>query len=162
MDWRPARVRVGTGGRPHGVGGAFRVNSPCGWWEFPAGSDLLVDGVERRVASSSGHADGPIVRLEGVDDRDGAAALVGAALELPREAVPEPEEDAYFRYDLVGCAVYAGERLLGQVREVEEGVAHDLLLLDDEAGTRIPFVAELVPGVDIAGRRLDVAEWLAE
>ena len=160
MEWRPARVRVGTAGRPHGVRGAFRVSSPCGWWGFPAGSALLVGGVERRVAASSGTPEQPIVHLEGADDRDAAAALAGAALELPREAVPEPEDDSYFRYDLVGCAVYAGERLLGRVREVEEGVAHDILLLDDEAETRIPFVAELVPDVDVRGRRLHVAEWL--
>ena len=45
---------------------------------------------------------------------------------------------------------------------MEDGVAHDLLVLDDEAGTRIPFVGELVPGVDVPGRRLEVAAWFGE
>jgi 16S rRNA processing protein RimM len=161
VEWRPARVRVGTAGRAHGIYGAFRVTSPCGWWDFPAGSTVLLEGVERRVRSSSGTAEQRIVHLEGVDDRDAATALGGAALELPRESVPEPEDDAYFHFDLVGCAAYAGERMVGRVKAVEEGVAHDILVLDDEAETRIPFVSELVPGVDVPGRRLELADWLA-
>ena len=28
-----------------------------------------------------------------------------AALELPRDQVPEPDDDAYFRFDLVGCTL---------------------------------------------------------
>lgn len=160
--WRPARVRVGTVGRPHGVHGAFHVSGPCGWWDFPAGSVLLLDGAERRVESVAGAAERPIVRLDGLDDRDAATALTGSVLELPGAALPEPEEDSWFRFDLVGCEVFAGARRLGRVASVEDGVAHDVLLLDDEAGTRIPFVGELVPGVDVPGRRLDVAEWLGE
>ena len=49
----------------------------------------------------------PIVRLEGVADREDAEALRGAALELPVERLPEPEEDAFFVFDLVGCEVVA-------------------------------------------------------
>jgi len=160
--WRPARVRVGTVGRPHGVHGAFRVSGPCGWWDFPAGSVLLLHGEPRRVATRAGDDEHPIVHLEGIQDRDAAAALGGSALELPGDAVPEPEEDAWFHFDLVGCEVFAGERRLGRVAAVEEGVAHDLLVLDDEAVTRIPFVGELVPGVDVPGRRLEVAAWFGE
>jgi 16S rRNA processing protein RimM len=160
--WRPARVRVGTVGRPHGVHGAFHVSGPCGWWDFPAGSTLLLDGDERRIEWVAGEIERPIVRLAGVEGRDAASALTGSVLELPGEAVPEPEEDSWFRFDLVGCEVFAGARRLGRVASVEDGVAHDILLLDDATGTRIPFVAELVPGVDVPGRRLDVAEWLGE
>lgn len=160
MTWRPERLRVGTAGRPHGLHGAFHVNGACGWWAFPAGSVLIVAGAPHRVVASGGTLERPHLRLAGVDDRDAASTLTGAALELLRELVPEPEPDTYFRFDLVGCEVRAGERLLGCVAAVEDGVAHDVLVLDDTAETRIPFVAELVPEVDVTGRRLGVVDWI--
>ena len=150
--WRPERVRVGTVGKPHGLKGAFRVSDPCGWWDFPRGASVLVDGVERVIARSDGDALAPLLALEGADDRTAAEQLRGAALELPRERVPEPDEDAYFRFDLVGCTVERADGTpLGTVDAVEDGVAHDLLVVGD---LRIPFVRAIVPVVDIPARRL--------
>jgi len=45
FPWRPERVRVGTVGKPHGLDGSFRVADPCGWWDFPQNSVVLVNGV---------------------------------------------------------------------------------------------------------------------
>ena len=154
--WRPARVRVGTAGRPHGLDGSFRVADACGWWPFAPGSTLLVDGAERTVAAAKGDESAPVIALDGARDRTAADALRGAVLELPRETLPEPDEDAYFRFDLVGCTlVWPDGRELGVVEAVEDGVAHDLLVVGER---RVPFVAALVPAVDIAGRRMTLAD----
>ncbi len=158
--WRPERVRVGTVGRAHGLEGAFVVEGPCGWYDFRPGSRLLVAGVPAGVRRRGGTEARPLVALEGHDDREAAEALRGSPLELPRAALPPPEEDAYYRFDLVGCTAVAAGRELGRVRDVEDGVAHDVLVLDDAAETRIPFVAALVPVVDVAARRLEVVEGL--
>jgi 16S rRNA processing protein RimM len=111
------------------------------------------------VARSRGDELAPLIGLEGAADRTAAEALRGAALELPRALVPEPDEDAYFRFDLVGCVVEdAAGRPLGRVARVEDGVAHDVLVLDDPAETRLPFVRAVVPTVDVPGRRVALAE----
>lgn len=155
-DWRPERVRVGTIGKPHGLDGSFRVSDPCGWWDFPQGSEVLVDGAPRVVVKSRGDELAPLISLDGAGDRTAAEYLRGAALELPRAAVPEPGDDTYFRFDLVGCAVeLADGTALGRVDAVEDGVAHDYLLVGDH---RIPFVAAIVPTVDIPGRRMGLAD----
>ena len=160
FPWRPERVRVGTVGRPHGLDGAFVVEGPCGWYGFEVGSRLLADGRPTGVRRRAGTDVRPLVALEGHDDRDAAEALRGAALELPRGALPDPEEDSWFRFDLIGCVAVTGDRELGRVADVEDGVAHDVLVLDDPEGTRIPFVAALVPSVDVPGRRIEIVEGL--
>ena len=161
--WRPARVRVGTVGRPHGLHGAFHVSGPCGWWDFPAGSALLVDGGERHIATVAGTPSGPIVQLDGVDDREAAAALTrGRARAAGRRACRSPRRTAGSASTSSAARCSRASGAWAVVAAVEDGVAHDILLLDDEAGTRIPFVGELVPGVDVPGRRLEVVEWLGE
>ncbi len=150
--WRPERVRVGTAGRPHGLDGSFRVSDPCGWWPFRAGSALLVNGEARTVAAAKGDEFAPVIALEGARDRTAAEGLRGAVLEIARDELPEPDPDAYFRFDLVGCTLtWPDGRELGVVEAVEDGVAHDLLVVGDH---RVPFVGAIVPEVDLPGRRM--------
>ena len=40
------------------------------------------------------------------------------------------------------------------VADVEDGVAHDVLLLDSDL--RLPFVEAVVPVVDVEGRRIEI------
>ena len=154
--WRPERVRVGTIGKPHGLDGSFRVADPCGWWDFPKGSMVLVNGSPREVSKSRGDELAPLVQLAGAGDRTSCELLRGAALELTREQIPEPDDDFYFRFDMVGCTVeHADGTMLGTIDAVEDGVAHDQLVVGEH---RIPFVAVIVPTVDIPGRRMVLAE----
>lgn len=154
--WRPERVRVGTIGKPHGLDGSFRVADPCGWWEFPQGSAVLVDGDLRIVSRCRGDELAPLIALEGAVDRTAVELLRGAALELPRADLPEPDEDAYFRFDMIGCTVERADGTpLGVVEAVEDGVAHDQLVVGEH---RIPFVAAIVPVVDIPARRMALVD----
>jgi 16S rRNA processing protein RimM len=151
---RPERVRVGTAGRAHGLDGSVAVEGACGWFGFAPGSHVLVGGVRRRVRRRAGTAERPLVAFDGVDDRAAAEALRGTPLELAGADVPEPEDGAYFRFDLHGCEVFQGDLRLGAVADVEDGVAHDVLLLD--SGLRLPFVEAVVPVVDLAARRMEI------
>ena len=151
---RPDRVRLGTAGKAHGLDGTFTVDAPCGWFAFATGSVVLVDGVAHRIRRRAGTDLRPLVALDGVDSREGAEALRGRPIEIAGTDVPEPEDGAYFRFDLVGCDVFRGDARLGVVADVEDGVAHDVLLLD--SGVRLPFVAAVVPVVDVAARRIEI------
>jgi 16S rRNA processing protein RimM len=151
---RPERVRVGTAGRAHGLDGTVAVEGACGWFPFATGSHVLVAGTRRRIRRRGGTDARPLVAFEGVADRTAAEELRGAPLELAGDDVPAPEEGAYFRFDLVGCEVLQGGARLGAVAAVEDGVAHDVLLLD--SGLRLPFVEAVVPVVDLAARRIEI------
>jgi 16S rRNA processing protein RimM len=151
---RPDRVRLGTAGKAHGLDGTFLVDAPCGWFAFATGSVVLVDGVAHRVRRRAGTDGRPLVALDGIDSREGAEALRGRPIEIDGADLPPAEEGAYFRFDLVGCEVFQGETLLGVVTAVEDGVAHDVLLL--ESDVRLPFVEAVVPVVDIDARRIEI------
>src|ERR1700753_2707551 len=69
-----------------------------------------------------------IGRAKEIATKEEADALRGLLLHVPREALPEPEEDEYYLTDLIGMAVVtpAGETL-GKVKAVHDFGAGDLL-----------------------------------
>ena len=111
-----------------------------------AGTAITVAGRALRVARRAGTDERPIVRLEGVQDRDAAADLRGEPLLV--EAALEEEE--WLAADLTGCRVEG----LGEVARVLDGPSCPLLELDD--GTLVPFVGDAVRSVDTAAKLIVV------
>jgi 16S rRNA processing protein RimM len=110
-----------------------------------------------------------VARIEGVDDRNGAEALKGASLYLPRSAFPKPGSDEYYWVDLIGLSVVNREGLsLGQVRDLMSTGPSSVLVLayeqiTEDGSTRqaermIPFVSAYVDAVDLPSRRITV-DW---
>jgi len=159
--WRPATARLGAVGRPHALDGSFRVDGAVDWHPYAKGTRLLVGGVQHRIVSRIGDDLRPIIRLAGIDTRTAIEALRGAPLEVPTEQVPEPEEDAFWVFDLIGCTVSQEGRDLGVVREVLERPANDVLVVEVPDGgddLLVPFTRDAVPHVDIPGRRLAIRD----
>jgi 16S rRNA processing protein RimM len=153
----PDRLRVGTVGRAQGISGAFRVEGAPAWCPFAPGSELFVGGVARRLRSARREGRRLVLALEGVDGRDAAEALRGEALELDRAQAPEPEPDAFWVSDLVGCRVVCGGDELGVVREVLELPANDVLVVERPGeDLLLPFTRDAIPEVDLEGRRLEL------
>lgn len=85
----------------------------------------------------------------------------GVTLAVPREALPPPEEDAYYVFQLVGLHVTEeGGRELGSVADVAPGLANDVLELD--SGLSLPLVGACVREIDLDGRRIVVAPGFAD
>jgi 16S rRNA processing protein RimM len=162
------RIVVGRLGRPHGLRGEFLV-------------DVRTDVPERRfavgavlgssselfprltVAGSRRHSGRWVVRFEEVVDRTGADAVRGAILTIhPSEvgaAGDDEDDEAWWDSDLVGLAVFdTGGTRLGEVGEVLHPPGGDLLSVrtSEDAEVLVPFVAELVPTVDVPGGRIVV------
>ena len=143
-------------GRPHGIDGSFFVEGASDAPErFARGARLLVDGEPAEVIVSKRGAGGrPVIKL----DRDVAR---GATLAVRREDLPDPDEDAYYVFQLVGLAVEEeGGRELGTVTDVENGPANDAIVLD--SGRLLPLVDACVLEIDLAARRILVARGFAD
>jgi 16S rRNA processing protein RimM len=149
-------VPIGRVGRPHGVDGAFVVEQASeDEQRWRVGASLLVDGeaatitVARRVGGRR-----LAIRL----DRD---VERGAELAIPLSELPEPDEDTYYAFQLVGLAVVEdGGRELGSVRDVHPGPANDALELD--SGLLLPLVEDCILAVDLGERRILVARGFAD
>jgi 16S rRNA processing protein RimM len=150
------RVTIGRVGRPHGLDGAFVVEAASDAAErWAPGSELIAAGEPARVVESKRSGGRLVVRLDRPVDR-------GAALEVDREALPEPEgDDTFYAFELVGLAVdEQGGRRLGHVREVVPGTANDVLQLD--SGIALPFAESCVLDVDLKGRCILVSTGFAD
>lgn len=104
-----------------------------------------------------------VAALEGIVDRDAAAALHRRTIAVPRERLPAAEPGEFYWHDLIGCAVVnrAGEDF-GRVRTLWETGANDVLVVDGERRRLIPFVrGQYVEDVDLAARRI-VVDWHAD
>ncbi|WP_137121840.1 ribosome maturation factor RimM [Segeticoccus rhizosphaerae] len=97
-----------------------------------------------------------LLGFEEASDRTGAEGLRGTRLLAAEEA---DAEDAWYEDDLVGLAVVdVHGHSLGEVTGLESRPAQDLLVLRlaDGRTARVPFVAQLVPEVDVDGGRVVV------
>jgi 16S rRNA processing protein RimM len=148
-------VPVGRVGKPHGLDGSFFVEGASSDEQrFGVGATLYVDGDPARVEGLR-HARGrPVIRLDVKPSR-------GATLAVPRTELPEPDDDAYYVFQLVGLEVVEeGGRLLGRVADVLDYPANDVLELD--SGLSLPLVEACVRKVDVQGGRIVVSSGFAD
>lgn len=115
-----------------------------------------------KVAEGQRHGKSVILRLEGFDDRDQAASLIGAEIGADRSELPEPEEGHYYWSDLTGLkVVHRDGTELGKIKELLATGAHDVMVVEGEQERLIPFVKdEVVLSVDFDERQVNVDwEW---
>ena len=139
---------AGRVGRPHGLDGSFHVEHPG--HPLPAGTEVTIGDRRAEIVRRAGSDARPLIRIEGVDDRDAAQALRGQDVLVPggRE---ELGPDEWYDDDLVGCRVEG----LGEVRAVLHGPSCDVLEVGDRS-VLVPLVRDAVLSVDLAGRRIEV------
>jgi 16S rRNA processing protein RimM len=149
------RVRVGRVGKPHGIQGAFFVEGASEAPErFAKGAELYAAGEPARVVESKRSRGRAVIRLDREVER-------GAPLEVDRDALPPPEEDSYYVFQLVGLEVEEeGGRRLGTVTEVIPAPANDVLELS--SGVALPLVDACVLEIDLDRRLILVAAGFAE
>lgn len=157
------KIQVGVVGAPHGVRGEVRLRSfmaePS---DIGRRGPLLGDTgrpfvvrVVRRIRD-----DMLIARIEGVDDRDAAAALNGTALFMRRADLPAAAEGEFYHADLVGLrALDSAGGVVGQVVAVLNHGGGDLLEVSRNGAPSllVSFTEAFVPVIDIGAGHLTLA-----
>lgn len=122
---------------------------------------------ELKVESLKIHNDVLLAKLAGVNDRDMAFACKGQQVAVPREDLPEPDENEYYWSDLIGLSVKNQQNVdFGKITDVFETGANDVLVVntDKEQGNierLIPFIDQVVIEVNLeAGTML--VDWDAD
>ena len=152
------------------VAGAFGVKGEVRITTFTAeplavrayGKLLREDGAPGLTLLSAREVKGGVVaRVAEVETREQAEALRGLKLHVPRDALPEPDEDEFYLADLIGMSVETSDgQPLGHVRSVRDFGAGDLLEIAPTQGGDawyLPFTREAVPEVRLADRKLIAA-----
>ena len=103
------------------------------------------------------HAKSVLMRMQGYDSRTKIEPLIGADIYTQKSQLRELEEDEFWFGDLVGLTAYTtGGDKIGTISAVIESGNYLLEITAGEKTHLVPFVKELVPIVDIPGRRVEI------
>ena len=151
-------VSIGVVVAPHGVRGTMKVKVIGSGRHLREGVEPLVGGKRYRIVRARPTPKGFLVDLDGVGDRSEVDVLRGEELELDRYQLDELEGEEFYVGDLLGMkASGESDEEFGEVVEVIETPAHEILVLEADDGQRyVPFTLEHVPELDLATGRLVV------
>lgn len=155
------QLRVGRLTKAHGLKGALKLElftddpdkrfTPGAVFTLQVPTSSPWHGKTLTLAELRWYNGQPVGFFEGVADRTGAESLVKAILWIDQDADEADEPDAWYDFQLVGLRALRDGVEVGTVARVEHFPAQDLLVV--KAGERevlVPFVAAIVPSVDIA------------
>ncbi len=142
-------------------------------FQSPSLSLALPDGKRSAVSVEShwmptGRNAGRIVlKFAGIDSISDAETLTGASVDLPHDERLALEDGNYYISDLIGCAMWDGEREVGMVedlhfpadsagRRLADAAAIFVVRRGDGDEVLIPFANEFIQTVDLAARRIEV------
>lgn len=160
MSEAPQQLRVGRLTKAHGLKGALKLElfTDAPDRRFTPGSTFTLQvpttsdwhGKTLTLAELRWYNGQPVGFFEGVTDRIGAESLVKAILWIDQDSEEEPEDDAWYDFQLVGLRALRDGTEVGTVVRVEHFPAQDLLVV--RAGERdvlVPLVSAIVPSVDL-------------
>jgi len=164
-------IVVGRIGKPHGIKGEVSVETRTDEPDrrFAAGAQLKTQNkrpgapgpAHLTVAGSRWHSGRLLVRFEELNDRNAAEEARGTLLSVAFDPDERPEDpDEFYDHQLVGLQVVTTDgREVGTLKEIVHGTAQDLLVIGTEGtDVLVPFVSQLVPQVDVPGRRIVVED----
>lgn len=158
-------VLIGIVVGAHGVKGTCRVRS------FAESPSLFKPG---STLSTHAESSGPVKQLEinwakphtgtvlisfrGITDRSQAEALIGSELYIPKEFLPDLDEDTHYWLDLIGMDVYTIDReYLGRIDSIIETGSNDVYVVkNDQREVLIPALGSVVVDIDVDHNRMEV------
>ena len=159
------QVVVGRIGRAHGVRGevAVEVRTDEPDRRFAENAVLDTDPSARgplTVVATRWHQGRLLVRFTGIDDRTQAETLRGTMLVVDvDEAERLTDPDEFYDHQLIGLNVVTTDgQAVGAVTDVLHLPAQDVLAIERADGVEVlvPFVADLVPRIDLDARVIAV------
>lgn len=156
------RLRIARIVGVHGLKGAVRLklflDDPASLYDFGDITDR--DGVAYDISLGHQQKGHWVAMIEGVTDRDAAAALNQTDLYISSDARPDLDEDEFYAADLIGMtAVTSAGTVLGTIASLDDYGAGPLIEIDLKAGGAplvVPFTQAVVPVIDTAQRRVTV------
>ena len=159
---RHSYLEIGKIVSTHGIKGEVRVDPWCDDPAFMKQFKTLYfdkNGTKPvRVASCRPHGNIVILKLDGADTVEAAAALRGRVLYMAR-ADAKIAENRFFIQDLIGCRVFDADepaKQYGTLTEVSRTGANDVWHVTDAGGKEylLPAIPPVVIDTDIDNERI--------
>ena len=134
-------INIGTIIGTHHLLGSVKMNSIFAETELIIGERVL------------------IVDFEEIGNIDQAKELNGFQMKIRRDLLPEKNEDEFYIKDLLGVEVFSNNEKIGEITDVMETAAHDILIIEDVVSKKeimVPLVDEFVKKIDFKNNRIEV------
>jgi len=144
---------------PVGLRGEVKLYPYTDRIEHYDAAGVFIGGCKRRINIVRYVKRLPIIRIDGVDDRNQAEELRGAEVFVPESELSDLQEDTYYLKDLIDCRVIDEiDEDLGFISNVLQNGAQDTYEIIDNNGNDflLPAVKEFIKEVDIENKRVRV------
>ena len=164
-------IEIGQITSSHGVKGHVKVTPFTDYPErFKTMKDVLLQRLDGSMETSvieetKYHKNIIILKLKGIDSVESVQRVKGVKLVVKREDLVKLPQDSYYIFDLVGCAVYEEEELLGTVKDVISTGSNDVYVIERVYNSSIksanrdlliPALGWVILDVDIAHKKIEV------
>ncbi|WP_439651247.1 ribosome maturation factor RimM [Neiella litorisoli] len=153
MGMSAEKIVVGKIGTPYGIKGWVKVHSATDAtegifdyapWYVQKGSNWQ----EMTIEAWRWHNKGLVAKFDGIDDRTQAERLTNATIAVDESALPELEDEFYWR-DLIGCEVVTDKGYnLGKVEGLLETGSADVLRVKANPNDGFGQTERLIPYID--------------
>jgi 16S rRNA processing protein rimM len=157
-------VNIGTIVGTHHLTGSVKINSMFEGIDVIVGERVLLEKDSRRkvllVKSVKRiNEKKAIINFEGINNIDLAKELNGLQIKIRRDLLPEKTEDDFYLKDLLGVEVFEKGEKIGEVIDIMETAAHDILVIQDIKNHKeilVPQIDVFVKKIDFDNNKMDV------
>lgn len=153
-------INIGEIVKAVGLKGVCRVYSNTDFLDerFAKGNQLhLKDGSKLTIEKATFKGNMVNLKFVEINSIEEAQKLRNQSLFVDEEELHELEDDEFYFFQLKGCQVYEGDKLLGEVTEVVDTPAHPLIRIESEGDSfLVPFVKSFILNVDLEDSKIDV------
>lgn len=155
------KIKIGRIVNAVALRGEVKVYNYAGYKErYEEVDRIIVDDKAYRIEKVRYQQLMVILKLEGVDDRNGAEALKNKDVFITEDDLLELPEDTFYIRDLIGMTVEDAEteELVGTLKDVLQPSSQDVYVVAREEGSdvMIPAVSEFIKEVNLETRTIRV------
>ncbi len=157
-------VNIGTVTGTHHLLGSVKINSIFEETDLIIGEKVLLekDG-KRKILTIKNirklNEKKLLADFEEIQNIEAAKELNGFQIKIRRELLPEKREDEFYIKDLLGVEAFSGNEKIGDIVDVMETAAHNILIIEDVLNKKeimVPLVDEFVKKIDFKSNRIEI------
>lgn len=147
------KIKIGKIVNAVGLKGEVKIYNYSGYKErYEELSEIIAKDKKYKIEKVRYQKNSPIIKLQGVDDRNDAEDLKDIDVFIEEKDLVELPDDTFYIKDLIGVLVLDAEtgEKLGELKDVLQNSAQDLYIvkLPDEREIIIPAVSEFIKEIN--------------
>ncbi len=157
-------VNIGTVTGTHHLLGSVKINSIFEETDLIIGEKVLLEKDGRRKILTIKNIrklneKKLLADFEEIRNIEAAKELNGFQIKIRRELLPEKREDEFYIKDLLGVEAFSENEKIGDIVDVMETAAHNILIIEDVLNKKeimVPLVDEFVKKIDFKNNRIEI------